>query len=170
MTSSPGAGGPITKAIIITVDNKGGDISTCDVSGITDMSYLFSGGNRYRPEGCIGQPRLGPWCDESAQNVNQDISTWDASNVTDMSEMFNTASFNNGGVGSLTWSDTSKVTSMRGMFSQVGGLTSVTLLDTSSVTDMCKNFFWQVLVHPLTSTKIFAILTLVVYRILITCS
>ena len=48
--------------------DKYGNISTWDVSNITDMSYLFYGNTPYL--------------------FNGDISNWDVSNVTDMSYMF----------------------------------------------------------------------------------
>jgi len=64
---------PLTPSSKITAANiKGGsyrsrdDITTCDVTGITDMSSLFDGTSYF----------------------NQDISAWDVSNVTDMSLMF----------------------------------------------------------------------------------
>ena len=47
------------------------DISSWDVSNVTDMSYMFSG-----------------------SSFNQDISSWDVSNVTDMRSMFFGSSFN----------------------------------------------------------------------------
>ena len=43
-----------------------GDISTWDVSNVTNMSYMF----------------------DACKNFNGDISFWDVSNVTDMSWMF----------------------------------------------------------------------------------
>ena len=46
-----------------------GDISTWDVSSVTDMSYMFN----------------------YATSFNQDISGWDVSSVTDMAYMFNGA-------------------------------------------------------------------------------
>ena len=42
------------------------DLSTWDVSNVTNMSYMFG----------------------IAENFNQDLSAWDVSNVTDMSSMF----------------------------------------------------------------------------------
>ena len=56
----------ITAANIKDWDRFDDDITTCDVTGITDMSSLFDGTSYF----------------------NQDISAWDVSNVTDMSLMF----------------------------------------------------------------------------------
>ena len=56
----------ITAANIKGWDTSGDDITTCDVTGITDMSSLFAQNSTF----------------------NQDISAWDVSNVTDMSLMF----------------------------------------------------------------------------------
>ena len=49
-----------------------------DVSNITDMSYLFRGGNK--DEFTLGHPTL--------SKFNGDISNWDVSNVKYMSNMF----------------------------------------------------------------------------------
>jgi surface protein len=64
---------PLTPSSKITAANiKGGsyrsrdDITTCDVTGITDMSSLFDGTSYF----------------------NQDISAWDVSSVTNFSQMF----------------------------------------------------------------------------------
>ncbi len=67
------------------------DISSWDVSNVTDMSYMFTG----------------------ARNFNQNISTWDVSNVTDMSGMFIFSDVFNQPIG--IW-DVSNVTDMRDMF------------------------------------------------------
>jgi surface protein len=73
----------------------GGDnlfsIGYWDVSGVTDMSYMFT----------------------DAIVFNQDLSGWNTSNVTDMSNMFYDASGFNRPL--ATW-NTSKVTTMSGMF------------------------------------------------------
>jgi hypothetical protein len=134
LISSPGAGGAITRDIIITVDTAGGDISNCDVTGITDMSKLFYG----QPWSCANTQVF--QCDLSARGVDQNLSTWDVSNVTNMFGMFDYADFTNGGSGSLAWSDTSSVTDMSYMFFMTNGLTSVSLLDTSNVGNMQSMF------------------------------
>merc|ERR1712086_913490 len=80
-------------------EKKHGPIATWDVSGITDMSYLFD-------------------ITGAATTINADISDWDTSRVTDMSGMFlNAKAFNQ----PLSF-DTSSVINMRGMF-------SVTMMD-----------------------------------------
>ncbi|MGY8887112.1 MAG: BspA family leucine-rich repeat surface protein, partial [Flavobacteriales bacterium] len=66
------------------------DISSWDVSNVTDMSYMFAG-----------------------TSFNQDISTWDVSNVTLMSHMFAGTIFNQP-IGN--W-DVSNVTDMSYVFS-----------------------------------------------------
>ena len=154
LISSPGASGAITRDIIITVDTAGGDISNCDVTGITDMSNLFywTDFSSYDIEG--GCPHNGPYCDLSAQGVDQNLSTWDVSNVTNMSGMFSGAAFTNGGSGSLAWSDTSSVTDMRSMFVSAAGLTSVSLLDTSNVENMSFMFAARVNRSTLTSISL----------------
>ena len=68
-----------------------GDISTWDVSNITDMSQLF----------------------QNKMNFNEDISSWDVSNVNNMYAMFDNASLFNQDIGS--W-DVSNVTNMSNMF------------------------------------------------------
>ena len=68
-----------------------GDISTWDVSNITDMSQLF----------------------QNKRNFNEDISSWDVSNVNNMYAMFDNASLFNQDIGS--W-DVSNVTNMSAMF------------------------------------------------------
>ena len=67
------------------------DISTWDVSNVTNMSSMFPG----------------------ARNFNQDLSAWDVSNVTDMNYMFeNATSFNQ----DLSAWDVRNVTNMEYMF------------------------------------------------------
>ncbi|MFZ5818263.1 MAG: BspA family leucine-rich repeat surface protein [Chloroflexota bacterium] len=65
-----------------------------DLSGVTDMSYMFAGASAF----------------------NQDIGGWDTSNVTDMSYMFAGASAFNQDIGG--W-DIANVTAMNGMFDGV---------------------------------------------------
>ena len=68
-----------------------GDISTWDVSNVTDMRAMFT----------------------NATSFNGDLSNWDVSNVTDMLKMFyNATSFN----GDLSNWDVSKVKYMQTMF------------------------------------------------------
>ena len=68
-----------------------GDLSSWDVSQVTDMSRMFLG----------------------ASSFDRDLSAWNVSSVTDMSRMFRAASSFNGDLSS--W-DVSRVTNMAGMF------------------------------------------------------
>lgn len=77
---------PLTMAAMMSYDVTG-----CDVSGMTIMSYLFSG----------------------QKDFNQDISGWDVSSVKNMQGMFNEADSFNQDIGD--W-DVSSVTNMSGMF------------------------------------------------------
>ena len=92
------------------------DLSSWDVSNITEMQYVFS-----------------------QSNFNGDINDWDVSNVTDMTYMF-------GGVGSSfngdisDW-DVSSVTSMNYMFGNSSFNTDISGWDVSSVTDMYQMFY-----------------------------
>ena len=84
------AGGDITNTILKTW-TTGDDVTTCDVSTITDMSSVF----------------------RSQTSFNQDISSWDVSNVTTMGSMFRSASAFNQDISS--W-DVSSVWNMNEMF------------------------------------------------------
>ena len=93
-----------------------GDISTWNVSSVTDMSSMFFG----------------------AASFNGDISTWNVSSVTDMSSMFfGAAAFNQ----PLNDWDVSSVTDMNNMFSGAISFNQpLNTWDTSSVTDMDRMF------------------------------
>ena len=104
--------GPITRRIIIQYWSMADDITTCDVSTITDMSRLFY----------------------SQTDFNQNIGSWDVSNVTNMSNMFYSAISFNKSIGS--W-DTSAVTDMSYMFAGTTRFNqSIGDWDTSAVTNM----------------------------------
>ncbi len=171
LTSSSGAGGAITLAIIKDGwDTSGDDVSTCDVSTITSMYQIF------RNEASFNQD-IGTWdvsnvttmsemfytADAFNQDIsdwdvssvttmenmfysadafNQDISDWDTGEVTTMSEMFwNATAFNNGGV-ALDWSDTSKVTTMYRMFYSADAFNQdISTWDTGEVTTMYRMFY-----------------------------
>ena len=88
------------------------DISTWDVSSVTNMYLIFYG----------------------ASSFNQDIGSWDVSNVTNMDGMFSYASSFNQDISS--W-DVSKVTDMYALFSGVITFNqNLNNWDVSSVTDM----------------------------------
>ena len=167
LTSSTDANGAITKAIIQNWDTTD-DISTCDVSGITDMSEMFKNmtsfnqnlstwdvsgvtntSSMFRSADAFNQ-NLSTWdvsgvtnmnsMFRSADAFNQNLSTWDVSGVTNMKSMFHSASaFNNGGSG-LTWNDTGMVEDMQFMF-RSSGITSVSFPNTGEVTNMLGMFY-----------------------------
>ena len=96
-------------------NNFNQDISSWDVSNVTDMNYLFFGAETFN------QP-IGSWDVSNVINMdkmfsnsqfNQDIGSWDVSNVTDMREMFFNTPFNQD-IGS--W-NVGNVIDMRYMFS-----------------------------------------------------
>ena len=82
---------PVTKANLTTEATAGNDVTTCDVSGLSDLSSVF-----YNITG-----------------FNQDISAWNTSNVTTMYKMFkNCYNFNS----NISKWDVSNVTIMNKMF------------------------------------------------------
>ena len=90
------------------------DISSWDVSNVTNMGYMFSSSSFNQD--------IGSWDVSSVTNMeamfynatfNQDISSWDVSNVTDMEGMFYNATDFNQNISS--W-DVSNVTNMNSMF------------------------------------------------------
>ena len=97
-------------------DNSNQDISSWDVSNVTDMSLMFYGAYDFNQD-------IGSWDVSSvtsmsdmfvgAESFNQDIGDWDVSNVTTMYKMFGYAESFNQDIGS--W-DVSSVTDMKGMF------------------------------------------------------
>ena len=93
------------------------DISTWDVSNVTDMSNMFR---------------------DARFAFNQDIGAWDVSSVTDMSNMFQFARWFNQDIGG--W-DVSSVTGMRDMFSEANSFNQdIGGWDVSSVTTMSRMF------------------------------
>ena len=82
---------PITLNKIKGWDTTGDDISTCDVSNLTDLDFAFA----------------------HKTSFNQDIGSWDTGNVTTMYYMFYNATSFNQDIGS--W-DTYSVTNMEYMF------------------------------------------------------
>ena len=108
---------PITLTEIKGWDTTDDDVSTCDVSELTDLSRAFI----------------------SQGSFNQDISSWDTSKVTNMNRMFGNATNFNQDIGS--W-DTSKVTNMNRMFYSATTFNQdIGSWDTSKVMDMSFMFF-----------------------------
>jgi surface protein len=107
---------PITLTEIKGWDTSGDDVTTCDVSTLTDLSQAF----------------------ENQSSFNQDIGSWDTSSVTDMSYMFKRATSFNQDIGN--W-NTSSVTDMQAMFDENTNFNKdIGNWDTSSVTTMSKMF------------------------------
>ena len=90
---------PITLTEIKGWDIRGDDVSTCDVSFLTDLKKAFF----------------------SQTAFNQDIGSWDVSNVTNMVSMFQNARTFNQNIRS--W-DTSNVTDFTDMFSRATAMIS----------------------------------------------
>ena len=105
-----------------------GDISTWDVSQVTDMSFLFIGKETFNDD-------ISNWDTSSVTNMfgmfsysssfNQDISNWNVSNVTDMNNMFPNATAFNQDIGA--W-DVSNVINMSAMFQSQPHLTKTLVL------------------------------------------
>ena len=120
-----------------------------DLSGVTDMSGMFSGASSFNGDiSSWDVSRVtnmnGMFSDASA--FNQPLDTWDTSRVTTMSQMFwGATSFNQPidtrTVGGQTYWDTSSVTNMGGMFSRASSFNQpLAAWDVSQVTDMSSMF------------------------------
>ena len=94
------------------------DISSWDVSNVTNMNDMFSG----------------------TIDFNQDISSWDVSNVTKMGGMFSDSQFN----GNISSWDVSNVTNMAGMFMSSQFNQPIGDWNVSNVTDMSLMFYGTV--------------------------
>ena len=121
------------------------DISSWDVSNVTDMTRMFSG--TYGDDYSFNQD-ISNWDVSNVTNMyamfagtslNPDISSWDVSSVTDMYGMFaNTNSFNQD-IGS--W-DVSNVTNMQSMFRDAISFNQdIGSWDVSNVTKMKTMFY-----------------------------
>lgn len=98
--------------------NKSKNISSWDVSNVTNMSRMFMN--------C----QLG---------VTNELNLWDVSKVTNMAEMFQGSNFN----GHIYSWDTSSVTNMANMFKSAGSFNQpISNWDTSSVTNMAEMFYY----------------------------
>jgi len=111
------------------------DISSWDVSNVTNMGSMFVGASFNQP--------IGNWDVSSVTNMramfyqntafNQDIGNWDTSNVNDMSLMFFFSSFNQ----DISSWNTSSVTNMNNMFGFTEAFNQpIGDWDVSDVTDM----------------------------------
>ena len=113
-----------------------------DLSGVTDMSYMFFGASSFNGD-------LSSWDVSKVTNMNrmffgassfnQTISSWDVSAVTDMSSMFDSATAFDGDLSS--W-DVSAVTNMNRMFFGASSFNqTISSWDVSAVTDMHRMFY-----------------------------
>ncbi len=112
-----------------------------DLSGVTDMSYMFSYARALNQD-------IGNWNTASVTNMsgmfwnaqafNQDIGSWNTANVTNMNAMFGGATAFNGNIGG--W-NTASVTDMAYMFGSANAFNQdIGGWDTAKVTDMSGMF------------------------------
>jgi surface protein len=109
-------GNPITVSEIRQWDTTGDDVTTCDVSNLTNLTSAF----------------------ENLTSFNQDIGTWDVSNVTNFTKLFRSArTFNQ----DISGWDVSSATSMNSMFRDARSFDQdISSWNVSSVTDMTSMF------------------------------
>ena len=122
-------------------DTIGDDVSTCDVSHMTNLRGAFHNKTSFNQD-------ISSWDTGSARNMsnmfynndsfNQDISGWDTSSVTNISYMFNDATAFNQDING--W-DTSSVTNISYMFSGATAFNGdISSWDTSSAMNMSYMF------------------------------
>ena len=135
------------------------DISSWDVSNVTDMSGMFLARQFPFPNplyNTVFNQDIGNWdvskvtnmreMFRQASNFNQDIGSWDVSNVTDMSFMFSGHWYYDGLTNAFnqdisSW-DVSNVTDMSGMFCNSRFNQDIGSWDVNNVTDMRRMFRW----------------------------
>ena len=124
----------------INLDRISAD-DTPDLSGVTDMSGMFQGAQRFglnaKTAALSGWNVSGvtdmSYMFQGAYNFKGDIPSWDVSKVTDMSHMFERSGFN----GDISSWDVSKVTDMSHMFSSnIHFNGNISAWDVSRVTNM----------------------------------
>ena len=112
-----------------------------DLSGVTDMSWMFSGAASFNGDISswdVSNVRHVTGMFSGASSFNGDISEWNVSGVADMSQMFGYADSFNGDISE--W-DVSGVADMSYMFSNARSFNSdLTSWDVSGVTDMSRMF------------------------------
>jgi len=95
-----------------------GELNLWDVSNVTDMNFMFAQATSFNANinsWDVGNVTTMENMFDEAQSFDQNLNNWDISNVTNMVQMFRKASSFDGDVSS--W-NVSSVTSMRGLFAQ----------------------------------------------------
>ena len=113
--------------------SNGNDVTKVVPSLVTDMSYIFDGSSLNQDISTWDVSNVTNMSSMFRSSFNQDISSWDVSSVTNMSNMFNGAAFNQP-IGN--W-DVSNVTDMSNMFGYATAFNQdISSWDVSSVSYM----------------------------------